>query len=215
MKIFIDSADIDAIRKAKATGMIDGVTTNPSKIAETGRKFQDVVAEICSVVSGPVSAEAMAEKADDMVHEAQEIASIAPNVVVKIPMNVEGIKAVPVLEEEKGIRTNVTMVFSSTQALLAMKAGASFFSIVLGRLDAVANESSILVEDAVTIKHNYGFQSEIIGGSVKTQNQLLSCLRAGVDIVTIPDYLLFQMFVHPLTDIALAKFAEDWENVPK
>ena len=215
MKIFLDTGDVDAIREAAVTGLIDGVTTNPSIIAKTGRGFRDTIAEICNIVPGPVSAEAMAETADGMISEAQEIAAIAPNVVVKIPMTVEGIKAVPVLEKEKGIKTNVPMTFAAPQVLLAMKAGASFVSIVLGRLDAIAGESDVLVKDAVAIKNNYGFQSEIIAGSMKTQNHVLSCLRAGVDIVTVPDTLFFQMFQHPLTDIALEKFAEDWERVTR
>lgn len=215
MKIFLDTGDVGAIKEAAATGMIDGVTTNPSIIAKTGRGFRDTIAEICEIIPGPVSAEAMAETAEGMIKEAQEIASIAPNVVVKIPMTVEGMKAVPVLEKEKNIKTNVTMTFAASQVLFAMKAGASFVSIVLGRLDAIASESNVLVMDAVTIKNNYGFQSQIIAGSMKTQNHILSCLRAGVDIVTIPDTLFFQMFKHPLTDIALEQFAKDWEKVTK
>lgn len=215
MKIFLDTGDVEAVRKAYGTGLIDGVTTNPSHIAKTGRKFKEVVKEICSIVPGPISAEVLVETADGMIKEAQEIASIAPNIVVKIPMTVEGMKAVPVLEEQKKIKTNVTMIFSSTQVFLAMKAGASFVSIVLSRLDAVANESFILVEDAVTIKNNYAFGSEIIAGSMKTQNHVLACLRAGVDIATLNPDLFFQMFKHPLTDAGLAQFAKDWEKVPK
>jgi transaldolase len=215
MKIFLDTGDVGAVRKAYNTGLIDGVTTNPSHIAKTGKKFKEVVKEICSIVPGPISAEALAETSDGMVEEAQVISAIAPNIVVKIPMTVEGMKAVAVLEKDKKIKTNVTMVFSSTQAFLAMKAGASFVSIVLSRLDAVANESYILVEDAVTIKNNYGFESEIIAGSMKTQNHVLACLRAGVDIVTVNPDLFFQMFKHPLTDLGLAAFAKDWEKVPK
>lgn len=215
MKIFLDTGDVEAVRKAYGTGLIDGVTTNPSHIAKTGKKFKDVVKEICSIVPGPISAEALAETSDGLVEEAQVISAIAPNIVVKIPMTVEGMKAVAVLEKEKKIKTNVTMVFSSTQAFLAMKAGASFVSIVLSRLDAVANESYILVEDVVTIKNNYGFGSEIIAGSMKTQNHVLACLRAGVDIVTVNPDLFFQMFKHPLTDLGLAAFAKDWEKVPK
>jgi transaldolase len=215
MKIFLDTADPEAVRRVHATGLLDGVTTNPSKVAATGLKFRDVVKEICSITPGPVSAEAMSETAGQMVEEAQQIAAIAPNVVVKIPMNVEGLKAVPVLERDKGVRCNVTMAFSATQAHLAMKAGASFVSIVLSRLDRVANESDLLVADAATIKRNYGFATEVIAGSVKTQNHLLCCLRAGVDIVTLGEDLFFQMFEHPLTDIALEQFAEDWQNVPR
>jgi transaldolase len=215
MKIFLDTGDVEAVRKAAETGLLDGVTTNPSHIARTGRKFTEIVKEMCRIVSGPVSAEVLSETADGMIAEAQELASLAPNIVVKIPMTVEGMKAVPVLEEEKDIETNVTMVFSSTQAFLAMKAGASFVSIVLSRLDAIANESDILIDDAATIRDSYGFTSEIIAGSVKTQNHVLACLRAGVDIVTVNPGLFFQMFKHPLTDQGLARFAEDWKDVPK
>lgn len=215
MKIFLDTSDIEAIKKAYDTGLVDGVTTNPTHIARTGRKFQDVVKEICSIVPGPVSAEAVAEGTDELIAAAEEIAVIAPNVVIKIPTTPEGLKAVPVLEQQKGIKTNVTMIFSSTQAFLAMKAGASFVSIVLSRLDAVANESYILVEDAAVIKTNYGFASEIIAGSVKTQNHVLDCLRAGIDIATVNPGLFWQLYKHPLTDSGLAQFAQDWENVPK
>ena len=215
MKIFLDTADVEAVRKAHATGLLDGVTTNPSKIAQAGRPFRQLVAEICKITPGPVSAEAMAEAPEALVAQAEEIAAIAPNVVVKVPMSVAGLTAAGVLEKEKNIRVNVTMCFSSTQAFLAMKAGATYVSIVLSRLDAIANESDILVADAVAVKENYGFKSEIIGASLKTQNHVLSCVRAGVDVATVPEALFFQMFRHPLTDIALAQFARDWRNVPK
>jgi transaldolase len=215
MKIFLDTGDVEAIKKAQDTGLVDGVTTNPTHIAKTGGKFKDVVKEICSIVPGPVSAEAVAEGTDELITAAEDIAAIAPNVVIKIPMTPEGLKAVPVLEQQKNIKTNVTMIFSSTQAFLAMKAGASFVSIVLSRLDAIANESYILVEDAAVIKANYGFASEIIAGSVKTQNQVLNCLRTGIDIATVNPQLFWQLYKHPLTDSGLAQFAQDWENVPK
>jgi transaldolase len=215
MKIFLDTGDVEAIKKAYYTGLVDGVTTNPTHIARTGRKFKDVVKEICSIVPGPVSAEAVAEGTDELIAAAEEIAAIAQNVVIKIPMTPEGLKAVPVLEQQKGVKTNVTMIFSSTQAFLAMKAGASFVSIVLSRLDAVANESYILVEDTAVIKTNYGFASEVIAGSVKTQNHLLDCLRAGIDIATVNPELFWQLYKHPLTDSGLAQFAQDWENAPK
>jgi len=215
MKIFLDTGDVEAVRKVADTGLLDGVTTNPSHIAKTGRKFHDVVKKICGIVEGPVSVEALAQTAEALVQEARDLARLAPNVVVKIPMTIEGLKAVPILEQENQIKTNVTMVFSPTQAFLAMKAGASFVSIVLSRLDAVGHESEILVQDAVTIRNNYAFDSEIIAGSVKTQNHLLACLRAGIDIATIPPELFFQMFQHPLTEAGLAQFAKDWQNVPK
>lgn len=215
MKIFLDTGDVEAVRRAADTGLLDGVTTNPSHIARTGRKFRDTVKEICGLIAGPVSAEVLSETADGMVREAQEVAAIAPNVVVKIPMTVEGMKAVPILEGEKDIKTNVTMVFSAAQTLLAMKAGATFVSIVLSRLDAVGSESEILVQDAAAIRDNYAFDSEIIAGSVKTQNQVLACLRVGIDIATVNPDLFFQMFQHPLTDGGLAQFANDWKKVPK
>lgn len=215
MKIFLDTADVEAIRRAQATGLLDGVTTNPSKIAESGKKFAEAIADICKMVPGPVSAEAMGETVDEIVAGAEQIAAIAPNVVVKIPMTVAGLMAVPILEQDRKVRVNVTMVFSSTQAWLAMKSGASYVSIVLSRLDACANESDVLVDDAVTVKRNFGLVSQIIGGSLKTQNHVLSCLRAGVDIVTIPESLFFQMFEHPLTDLGMAQFAKDWAKVPR
>ena len=215
MKIFLDTGDVEAVKRAADTGLLDGVTTNPSHIARTGRKSQDIVKEICGIVDGPVSVETLAQSAQTMVQEARDLARIAPNVVVKIPMTVEGLKAVPILEQPNQIKTNVTMVFSATQAFLAMKAGASFVSIVLSRLDAIGNESELLVQDAVTIRHNYQFDSEIIAGSVKTQNHLMACLRAGIDIATIPPELFFQMFQHPLTEAGLAQFAKDWQKVPK
>jgi len=211
----MDTGDVEAVRKVAATGLLDGVTTNPSHIARTGRKFRDVVKEICGIVAGPVSVEALSETAEGMVREAQDLAAIAPHVVIKIPMTVEGMKAVPILERDNGIKTNVTMLFSATQAFLAMKAGASFVSIVLSRLDAVGNESEILVRDAAVIRNNFAFDSEIIAGSMKTQNHVLACLRAGIDIVTIPPELFWQMFQHPLTDAGLAQFAKDWKKVPQ
>jgi transaldolase len=215
MKLFLDSADAEAIRRAHDTGLLDGVTTNPSYIAQSGRRFEEVVAEICSITPGPVSAEAMSDTTDGLVAEARGIAAIAPNVVVKIPMTLAGLRAVGVLENAHDVRTNVTMIFSSTQAYLAMKAGATFASIVLSRLDAVANDSTVLVEDAVTIKANFGYASRVLAGSMKTQNHVLACLRAGADAVTVPESLFYQMLNHPLTDAGLAQFAADWRKVPR
>jgi transaldolase len=157
----------------------------------------------------------MSPTAPEMVAEAVEISKIAPNVVVKIPMGVEGLKAVGVLEREKDVRVNLTMTFSAAQAFLAMKAGASFVSVVLSRLDAIGGDSAAFVADAVAIKRNYGFSSELIAGSVKTQAHVLACLRAGVDVATLPEALFFQLFEHPLTDAALEQFARDWRNVPR
>lgn len=215
MKIFLDTADIESIKRANDTGLLDGITTNPTKIVATGKRFTSVIEEICSIVSGPVSAEAVAYTAGDIVKEAQKLAAIAPNVVNKVPMNVEGLKAAAILEKEKDIRVNVTMVFSADQACLAMKTGATFVTIVLSRLDKIGSESRVLVEDTVQIKKNYGFSSGILAASLKTRNHVLSCLRAGADIVTVPESLFFEMFHHPLTDQALAEFDEDWEKIPK
>ena len=206
MKVFLDTADVEAIRRAQDTGLLDGVTTNPSKIAETGRDFYKVIEDICAIVPGPVSAEAVAQRAEDIVKEAEKLAAIAPNVVNKVPMGVEGLKAAAILEKEKDIRVNVTMVFAADQAALAMKTGATFVSIVLSRLDKLCGEMEVLIDDTVCIKDNYGFTSEIIAGSLKTRHHVLSCLRGGVDIVTIPETLFLDMFEHPLTAQALAEF---------
>lgn len=213
MKIFLDTAELEEIKRANDTGLLDGVTTNPTKVLATGKRFTKVIEEICSVVSGPVSAEAVAHKAEDMVKEAERLAAIAPNVVNKVPMNVEGLKAAAILEKEKNIRVNVTMVFSAAQACLAMKTGVTFVSIVLSRLDRIGSESEILVQDTVQIKENYGFTSEILAASLKTRNHVLSCLRAGTDVISIPGSVFFEMFHHPLTDQALAEFDRDWEKV--
>jgi len=214
MKIFLDTGDAESVRRAQDTGLLDGVTTNPSLIAKTGRGFKEVVSDICKITSGPVSVEVMADEAAGMVAEARQISSLSDNIAIKVPMTAEGLKAVPILEKEHNIHCNVTMIFSATQTFLAMKAGATFVSIVLSRLDAVANESEFLINDAVMIKDNFAFKSEIIAGSVKTQNHVLNCLRAGVDIVTVPMSLFFQMFQHPLTDAGIRAFREDWAKVP-
>ena len=214
MKLFLDTGDVEAIQRAQDTGLLDGVTTNPTHIAKTGRPFKKVVKEICSICPGPVSAEAVAETAKDLIGAARDLKNIAPNIAIKIPMTEEGLKAVPVLEAEN-IKCNVTMVFSSTQTWLAMKAGASFVSIVLSRLDAIGNESDILVNDAVITQQNFDYKSQIIAASLKTQNHVMLCQRAGVDIVTLPPNLFFQLFKHNLTDAGLAQFDKDWAMVKK
>ncbi len=215
MKLFLDTADVESIRRANDTGLLDGITTNPKKIAETGRPFTQVIEEICSIVSGPVSAEAVAHNAEDIVREAEKLAAIAPNVVNKVPMTVEGLKAAAILEQERDIRVNVTMVFSADQALLAMKTGATFVSIVLSRLDKIGTESEILVDDVLTIKENYGFTSEILAASLKTRNHVMACLRYGADIISVPESIFFEMFHHPLTSQALDEFDKVWEKVIK
>jgi transaldolase len=214
MKIFLDTGDINAIKQAQHTGLLDGVTTNPSHIAATGRPFLEVVNEICDICPGPISVEAVANDTAGLVGQGRELSKIAPNITIKIPMTVEGLRAVPILESE-GIACNVTMIFSSSQAYLAMKSGATYISIVLSRLDAIGNESEILVQDAALVRDNYDFKSEIIAGSLKTQNHILACLRNGIDIGTIPPYLFMQLFKHNLTDSGLAQFEEDWAKVPR
>lgn len=215
MKIFLDTSIIDEIQKGVETGLVMGVTTNPSIIAKSGRNFIEVIKEITSIVKDHVSVEVMADNAADMITEAIEYHSISPQIAIKVPMTQEGLKAVSILESEKDIRVNVTMVFSAAQAYLAMSAGASFVSIVLSRLDAIGTESSQLVYDTMQIKNNYNYSSHIIAGSVKTQNQLLDCMRAGIDIATIPYDLFMQMYKHPLTDSGIEGFKKDWARVQK
>ncbi len=215
MKVFLDTSIISEIKKGVDTGLVYGVTTNPSIIAKSGRKFLDVIKEITEVVPGHISVEVMADDVAGMVAEAVEYKRLAPQIAIKVPMTKEGLKAVPILEKEKDIRVNVTMVFSASQACLAMKAGASYVSIVISRLDAIGTESTQLIYDTMLIRKNYGLTSEIIAGSVKTQNNLLDCMRAGVDIATIPMTLFDQMFAHPLTTDGIEGFKKDWAGVPK
>jgi transaldolase len=212
MKIYLDTADVEAIRKAYDTGLLDGITTNPSKIEETGRGFFEVIREICSIVPGPVSAEAVADTTSEIVENAERLSALAPNVVNKVPMSVEGLKAAAILEK-KGMRVNVTMVFSPDQACLAMKTGAFIVSLVLSRLDKIAGDSVSLVEDTVRIKKNYGFVSNVLAASLKTRQHALSCMRAGADIISVPESLFFEMFRHPLTDQGLAEFEKDWKKL--
>ncbi len=212
MKIFFDTAEVDAIRTGVESGLVRGVTTNPTHILKSGAVFEEVVRQICDIVPEHVSAEPVAHSADDLIRGAERIAGMHPKIVVKIPMTRDGIKVVPVLESQ-GIRTNVTMVFSPTQAFLAMSAGASFVSIVLSRLEKVGQETDRLIEDTMLIKQNYGFPSEVIAASIKTQPTLLICLRKKVDIATIPPSLFDELFQHPLTDSGLDQFNRDWEKV--
>jgi transaldolase len=212
MDLYLDTADVEAIRRASRTGLLAGVTTNPSHIAKTKRTFTEVVEEIVSLPLGHVSVEAVGTSTEDLVAEAERMAAFGPQVVVKIPMTAQGMAAVSILEERK-IPTNVTMCFSPTQSFLAMKAGASYVSIVLGRLERIAHESEPLIQDTMAIKCAYGFPSRIIAGSIKSIPTVLSCLRAGVDIATVPESIFFQLFEHPLTDAALAQFEEDWKTV--
>jgi len=214
MKIFLDTANIEHIREANALGVIDGITTNPSLIAKEGRKFEEVVKEICSIVDGPISAEAVTEKAETMFEEAKVLSRIHPNIVVKIPMTAEGLKATKMCKEA-GIKTNVTLVFSANQALLAAKAGATYVSPFVGRIDDITEYGMELVRRIVEIFANYCMDTEVIVASVRNPIHVLEAAEAGADIATIPYNVLMQMVKHPLTDIGIQKFLSDWEKVPK
>lgn len=210
MKFFIDTADVEEIRKANDCGIICGVTTNPSLIARSGRDFKEVITEITSIVDGPVSGEvgAFTTDAQGMIEEGREIAAIHPNMVVKIPMTMEGLKATKVLSSE-GIKVNVTLIFSANQALLAARAGAAYVSPFLGRLDDISLPGIGLIEDIVTIFDNYNIETEIICASIRNPIHITDCALAGADIATVPYKVLEQMTKHPLTTEGIAKFQAD------
>jgi transaldolase len=208
MKIFIDSADIEEIRDAAQMGVIDGVTTNPSLVAKVGRKLEDVVADVCEVVDGPVSAEVVAVDYDGIVAEGRALAKLHPNVVVKVPLIAEGLKAVRTFTEE-GIRTNVTLCFSPTQALLAAKAGASYISPFIGRIDDIAGEGMELIEQIVQIYRNYDFETEVLAASVRHPVHVVQAAMIGAHVATLPHKVIRQLLNHPLTDIGLEKFLAD------
>ena len=214
MKFFIDTADVDEIRDAAAMGLVDGVTTNPSLVAKTGRKFTDVLVEICDLVSGPVSAEVISVTCDEMLKEARELAGLRENVVIKIPLIPEGLKATKQCAEE-GIKTNVTLCFSATQALLAAKAGATYVSPFVGRLDDISTEGMELIADILQIYRNYDFSTEVLVASVRHPIHVLEAARMGAHVATCPHKVLLQLAKHPLTDVGLKKFLADWEKVPK
>ena len=214
MKFFIDTADVREIREANDLGVLDGVTTNPSLVAKSGRKFIEVLKEITEIVDGPISAEVVALDHEGMIREAEELAAIHPNIVVKIPMTPEGLKAVKTLHG-KGIRTNVTLIFSPLQALLAAKAGASYVSPFVGRLDDISQDGMGIIEDIRTIFDNYGYEAEIIVASIRNPIHVLNAALLGADIATIPFSVIAQLSKHPLTDIGIDKFLKDWEKVPK
>ncbi len=211
MKLFIDTANVEDIKKANDLGVICGVTTNPSLIAKEGRDFVEVIKEITAIVDGPISGEVKATTTDaeGMIKEGREIAAIHPNMVVKIPMTAEGLKAVKVLHSE-GIKTNVTLVFTANQALLAARAGATYVSPFLGRLDDISTEGVALIEDIVTIFDNYGFDTEIICASIRNPIHVTQCALAGAHIATIPYSVIEQMLHHPLTDAGIEKFKKDY-----
>jgi transaldolase len=214
MKFFIDTANLEEIQKGVEMGMVDGVTTNPSLIAREKKPFEEIIAEICKLVDGPVSAEVVSLQAEGMLDEARKLAKIAENIVIKIPMIVEGLKAVKKLSAE-GIKTNVTLVFSAAQALLAAKAGATYVSPFVGRLDDIGNPGMELISDIVTIYDNYGYQSEIIVASVRSPQHVLDAALIGADIATIPFKVIAQLAKHPLTDIGIEQFLADWEKRKK
>lgn len=211
MKLFIDTADITEIKEMAAAGVIDGVTTNPSLVAKEGRRLHDLIAEICAVVDGPVSAEVMALNTADMVTEARKLAKIHANVVIKIPMTMDGLRAVRILASEE-IATNVTLIFSPNQALLAAKAGATFASLFVGRIDDCGGDGMDLVEQVMDIYDNYAFDTEVIVASVRHPLHVVQASLIGADIATVPFSILKKMPDHPLTDIGITRFLNDWEG---
>ena len=214
MKIFIDTANIDEIRKANDWGVIDGVTTNPTLIAKEHRGFDDVVREIISIIDGPISLEVISLQSDGMIKEAIEMSGWSKNVVIKIPMTPEGLKAVKILNA-KNIKTNVTLVFSVNQAILAAKSGATYVSPFIGRLDDIGQEGMQIVRDMVTIFNIYHYKTEIIVASVRHPLHVIEAAKAGAHVATIPYNVIEKMFSHPLTDAGLEKFLNDWKKVPK
>lgn len=212
MKIFLDTANVDEIKEGASWGIVDGVTTNPSLIAREGRDFETVLMEICELVDGPVNAEVVSLKADEMIAEGRKLRELHKNICVKIPMTVDGIKAVKTLSSE-GTMTNVTLIFSALQALLAAKAGASFVSPFVGRIDDIAAEGMNLIGDIRQIFDNYGYKTEIIVASIRNPIHVVDSALYGADIVTLPMKVLHQMAKHPLTDLGLEQFLKDWESM--
>ncbi len=213
MKFFLDTANVEEVRRAAAWGMVDGVTTNPSLIAKEGRDFKQTVLEICALVSGPVSAEAMGSEAEKMVAEGRELSAWHKNVIIKIPCTVEGLKAVKILESE-GITTNMTLVFSANQVLCAAKAGAGYISPFVGRLDDAGEDGLKMIEESARIIKNYGFSSQIIVASIRSPLTVSKAALLGAHVATIPFKILEQMTKHPLTDAGIKKFQADWGKIP-
>lgn len=214
MKFFIDTADIGEIRDLAATGLLDGATTNPSLVAKTGRSMAEVIREICAIVAGPVSAEVTATEWEAMVAEGRKLASIAPNIAVKVPLTRDGLRACKVLSGE-GRMVNVTLCFSAGQAILAAKAGAAFISPFVGRLDDISTDGMQLIGEIVEIYDNYDFATEVLVASVRSPMHVQQAARMGAHVATAPFSVLMQLAKHPLTDIGLAKFLEDWKKVPQ
>lgn len=212
MKLFIDTANVDEIREIAEWGVVDGVTTNPSLIAKEKRDFKEVVTEITGIVDGPISAEVVSLKHDEMIEEAKELAKIHKNIIIKVPMTEEGLIAVKELHA-MGIKTNVTLVFTSTQALLAAKAGASYVSPFLGRLDDISTNGLNLIEEIMDIFNNYSYDTEVIAASIRHPMHVVECARLGCDIATVPYKVFKQILHHPLTDSGIERFLKDWESV--
>jgi len=213
MKFFIDSGDIEEIKKAASMGLLDGVTTNPSLLAKSGKPMKKALAEICDIVDGPISGEVLSPDYEGMMREGREIAKIHKNMVVKVPITADGLRAVKTFREE-GVRTNVTLCFSANQALLAAKAGASFISPFIGRIDDTSHEGMQLIEQIITIYQNYGFYTEVLVASVRSPVHVLQAAQLGADICTIPLKVIEQLVYHPLTDVGLKKFIEDGKKIP-
>jgi transaldolase len=214
MQLFIDSADLGEIRDAAAMGVIDGVTTNPSLVAKTGRPLESVIRDICEVIDGPVSAEVVATDFEGIVREGRALASIHPHVVVKVPLTAEGLKAVRVLARE-GIQTNVTLCFSPSQGWLAAKAGATYVSPFVGRVDDVSGEGMTLVEQLVKIYRNYGFATRVLAASIRHPLHVVRAAEIGAHVATVPHKVIHQLLKHPLTDLGLAQFLSDAQKIPK
>jgi transaldolase len=214
MKIFLDTASVKEIREAAATGLLDGVTTNPSLMAKEGRPFRKQLEEICAVVEGPVSAEVVGDTCTKMIEEAKTLTRIAGNIAVKIPINQEGLKAAKILIKE-GISTNITLVFSPNQALLAAKVGSTFVSPFIGRLDDAGHDGMGIVREICTIYRNYDYKTEVIVASIRHPLHVLQSAMAGAHIVTVPYGIFQKLFQHPLTDLGITKFLEDWKKVPQ
>jgi transaldolase len=212
MKFFIDTANIEEITKANELGLLDGVTTNPTLVSKEGRDFKELIREICDIVDGPVNAEVVSTDAQGMIREARELVKLADNIVVKIPLIKEGLKAVKTLSGED-IKTNVTLCFSSVQALMAAKAGAAYISPFVGRLDDISHRGMDLIEQIITIYDNYGFETEVIVASIRNPIHVLDAALMGADISTIPYKVMEQLIKHPLTDIGLENFLADWKKM--
>ena len=214
MKIFIDSADIDEIKDAASMGVIDGVTTNPSLVAKTGRTLQEVIGDICEVVDGPISAEVIATDTAGIIAEGKVLAAMHPNIVVKVPLIADGIRAVRALTDE-GIKTNVTLCFSAPQALLSTKAGASYISPFLGRIDDIGGDGLELIDQIMTIYDNYDYTTQVLAASIRHPLHLIRCAQLGAHVATIPYKVILQLLEHPLTDRGLTQFLEDAKKIPE